>query len=78
MLTWFFQAGPVSEWDSAAKSDTQAFARFHRGMLEHGVYLPPSQYEAMFVSAAHSEEDIQKTIQAAFCTNPERSEGPLL
>ena len=76
MLTWFFQSGPVADWDAASKSDTQAFARFHRGMLERGVYLPPSQYEAMFVSAAHSEEDIQKTIQAAF-QHPERSEGSL-
>jgi glutamate-1-semialdehyde 2,1-aminomutase len=74
MLTWFFQSGPVADWDAASKSDTQAFVRFHRGMLEGGVYLPPSQYEAMFVSAAHSEEDIQKTIQAAF-QHPERSEG---
>jgi glutamate-1-semialdehyde 2,1-aminomutase len=66
MLTWFFQPGPVADWEAAAKSDTQAFARFHRGMLERGVYLPPSQYEALFVSAAHSEEDIQKTIQVSF------------
>jgi glutamate-1-semialdehyde 2,1-aminomutase len=66
MLTWFFQPGPVADWEAAAKSDTQSFARFHRGMLERGVYMPPSQYEAMFVSAAHTEEDIQKTIQAAF------------
>ena len=65
MLTWFFQSGPVADWDAASKSDTQAFASFHRGMLERGVYLPPSQYEAMFVSAAHLEEDIQKTITAA-------------
>jgi glutamate-1-semialdehyde 2,1-aminomutase len=66
MFTWFFQPGPISDWDAAAKSDTQAFAAFHRGMLERGVYLPPSQFEAMFVSAAHSEEDIEKTIRAAF------------
>jgi glutamate-1-semialdehyde 2,1-aminomutase len=65
MFTWFFQAGPVFDWDSAAKSDTQAFAGFHRTMLESGVYLPPSQFEAMFVSAAHSEGDIQTTIAAA-------------
>ena len=64
MLTWFFQPGPVADWDAASKSDTRAFAGFHRGMLERGVYLPPSQYEALFVSAAHSEEDIQKTIHA--------------
>jgi glutamate-1-semialdehyde 2,1-aminomutase len=65
MFTWFFQPGPVGDWETAAKSDTQAFARFHRGMLERGIYLPPSQFEAMFVSAAHSEEDIEETIQAA-------------
>jgi len=64
MFTWFFQAGPVVDWDSAARSDTQAFGNFHRAMLEKGFYLPPSQYEAIFVSAAHSEEEIQRTIQA--------------
>ena len=65
MFTWFFQPGPVFDWDSAAKSDTGAFARFHRRMLESGIYLPPSQYEAMFLSAAHSEEDLERTIEAA-------------
>jgi glutamate-1-semialdehyde 2,1-aminomutase len=65
MFTWFFQHGPVTDWDSAAKSDTQAFARFHRGALERGVYFPPSQFEAMFVSAAHTNNDIEKTIAVA-------------
>jgi glutamate-1-semialdehyde 2,1-aminomutase len=65
MFTWFFQAGLVRDWNTASKSDTQAFARFHRGMLESGVYLPPSQFEAMFVSAAHTEDDIGKSIAAA-------------
>jgi len=65
MFTWFFQAGPVHDWDTAAKSDTQAFGRFHNAMLEQGMYLPPSQYEAIFVSAAHSEADIQQTVAAA-------------
>jgi glutamate-1-semialdehyde 2,1-aminomutase len=65
MFTWFFQAGPVFDWDTAAKSDTQAFARFYRGMLEKGIYLPPSQFEAMFMGVAHTEEDIRKTIAAA-------------
>jgi len=65
MFTWFFQPGPISDWDTAAKSDTQAFGRFHRAMLEQGIYLPPSQFEAMFLSAAHSEDDIQKTVAAA-------------
>jgi glutamate-1-semialdehyde 2,1-aminomutase len=65
MFTWFFQAGPVTDWDSAAKSNTQAFARFHRAMLEKGISLPPSQFEAVFVSAAHSRGDIEKTIAVA-------------
>jgi glutamate-1-semialdehyde 2,1-aminomutase len=65
MFTWFFQPGQVHDWDTAAKSDTQAFGRFHRAMLESGIYLPPSQYEAIFMSAAHSENDIQQTIAAA-------------
>jgi glutamate-1-semialdehyde 2,1-aminomutase len=65
MFTWFFQDGPVSDWDTASKSDTQAFARFHGAMLEKGVYLPPSQYEAVFVGAAHNDDDIRKTIEAA-------------
>jgi glutamate-1-semialdehyde 2,1-aminomutase len=65
MLTWFFQSGPVTDWDSAAKSDTQAFAAFYRAMLERGIYLPPSQYEALFVSAAHSDGDVHRTMEAA-------------
>jgi len=65
MLTWFFQSGPVFDWDTAAKSDTQAFASFHRRMLQSGIYLPPSQFEAMFVSTAHSEDDIKETIAVA-------------
>jgi glutamate-1-semialdehyde 2,1-aminomutase len=65
MFTWFFTFGPVTDWNSAAKSDTEAFGRFFRSMLDFGVYLPPSQFEAAFLSAAHTEEDIQKTISAA-------------
>jgi len=65
MFTWFFTAGPVTDWTSAAKSDTEAFARFFRAMLEKGVYLPPSQFEAAFLSAAHTEKDIHQTISAA-------------
>src|SRR5215470_7032133 len=65
MFTWFFQAGEVRDWATAAKSDTQAFGKFYRGMLERGVYLPPSQYEAAFMSAAHSEDDVRQTIEAA-------------
>jgi glutamate-1-semialdehyde 2,1-aminomutase len=65
MFTWFFQPDAVHDWDTAAKSDTQAFGKFHNAMLERGIYLPPSQYEAMFMSAAHTESDIQQTITAA-------------
>jgi glutamate-1-semialdehyde 2,1-aminomutase len=65
MFTWFFQPGPVTDWNSASKSNTEAFGRFFRAMLDNGVYLPPSQYEAAFLGTAHTEEDIQKTIEAA-------------
>jgi glutamate-1-semialdehyde 2,1-aminomutase len=65
MFTWFFNPGPVVDWNSAAKSDTAAFGRFFCAMLAAGIYLPPSQYEAAFVSTAHTEEDVEKTIEAA-------------
>jgi glutamate-1-semialdehyde 2,1-aminomutase len=65
MFTWFFTAGPVTDWNSAAKSDTEAFARFFRSMLDAGIYLPPSQFEAAFLSAAHKTEDVEQTISAA-------------
>jgi glutamate-1-semialdehyde 2,1-aminomutase len=65
MFTWFFQKGPVTDWDSASKSNTEAFGKFFHAMLDAGVYLPPSQYEAAFLGATHSEEDVQRTIAAA-------------
>jgi glutamate-1-semialdehyde 2,1-aminomutase len=65
MFTWFFTEGPVTDWTSAAKSDAEAFGRFFRAMLENSIYLPPSQYEAAFLSAAHTEHDVQQTIAAA-------------
>jgi glutamate-1-semialdehyde 2,1-aminomutase len=65
MFTWFFQSGPVTDWDTASKSNTEAFGKFFRGMLDAGVYLPPSQYEAMFLGTTHTEEDVQRTIAAA-------------
>ncbi len=65
MVTWFFTANPVTDFDSATTSDTAAFGRFHRAMLERGVWLPASQYEAAFVSAAHGEAEVEKTIAAA-------------
>jgi len=61
----FFTAGPVSDWKSASASDTHAFAAFFRALLERGIYVAPSQYEALFVSAAHTEADIDATIAAA-------------
>ena len=65
MFTWFFTPGPVTDWSSAAKSDTEAFGRFFRAMLENGIYVPPSQFEAAFISAAHTAQDVQQTIAAA-------------
>ena len=65
MFTWFFTAERVVDFDSASTSDTAAFARFHRAMLEQGVWLPPSQYEAAFLSAAHTTDDIRTIVAAA-------------
>lgn len=65
MFGFFFTAGPVYNFADAKKSDTEKFARFHRGMLERGVYLAPSQYEAGFTGLAHTEDDINFTIAAA-------------
>lgn len=65
MITFFFTSSPVIDFDSAMKSDRARFAEFHRWMLERGFYLPPSQFEAAFVSAAHTEEDIERTVEAA-------------
>ncbi|HXK02238.1 MAG TPA: glutamate-1-semialdehyde 2,1-aminomutase [Verrucomicrobiae bacterium] len=65
MFTYFFTDGPVTDWESAKKCDTGKFGRFFRGMLERGIYLAPSQFEAAFISAAHTEEDVQRTVSAA-------------
>ncbi len=65
MFTVFFARGPVTDYASAKTSDTSAFGKFFRGLLEGGVYLPPAQFEAAFVSAAHSDDDVQETIRAA-------------
>jgi len=65
MFGFFFNEGPVNCFADAAKSDTEKFGRWHRMMLERGVYLAPSQYEAGFTSLAHTEEDIDKTIEIA-------------
>jgi len=65
MFGFFFTAGPVRNYEEAKRSDLQKFARFHRGMLERGVYLAPSQFEAGFTSLAHTEADVERTLEAA-------------
>jgi glutamate-1-semialdehyde 2,1-aminomutase len=65
MFTFFFTDKPVIDWETAKVSDTARFGRFFRAMLDRGVYLAPSQFEAAFLSAAHTEQDIAKTIAAA-------------
>ena len=65
MFTWFFTGGPVTDFASAAAADTAAFAHFHQAMLDAGVWLPPSQFEAAFLSAAHTSDDIDFTVEAA-------------
>jgi glutamate-1-semialdehyde 2,1-aminomutase len=65
MMTMFFTPGEVTDFASAKTSDTEKFGAFFRGMLERGVYLAPSQFEAAFISAAHTPEDITRTCEAA-------------
>jgi glutamate-1-semialdehyde 2,1-aminomutase len=65
MMTLFFNAARPLDWEMASRSDTVRFARYFWGLLDRGVYLPCSQYEALFVSAAHTEGDIDATAQAA-------------
>jgi glutamate-1-semialdehyde 2,1-aminomutase len=65
MITAFFCPGPVTDYATAKASDTKSFARFFRAMLERGVYLPPAQFEAAFVSLAHGESEIDATVNAA-------------
>jgi glutamate-1-semialdehyde 2,1-aminomutase len=65
MFTFFFTDQPVTDYEGAKRSDTARFGRFFRAMLERGIYLAPSQFEAAFVSAAHTEEDVRKTTAAA-------------
>ena len=65
MFGFFFNPGPVNSFDDAKKSDTEKFSHFHRAMLEEGVYLAPSQFEAGFTSLTHTEELVEQTIAAA-------------
>jgi glutamate-1-semialdehyde 2,1-aminomutase len=64
-LTPFFTDQPVRDYQSALSADTQAYGVFFREMLARGVYLPPSQFEAWFLSAAHTERDVDRTVRAA-------------
>ena len=65
MVTWFFTNSPVTDFTTAAASDTATFGHFHRAMLDQGVWLPPSQFEAAFLSSALTTTDIETTIEAA-------------
>jgi glutamate-1-semialdehyde 2,1-aminomutase len=65
MWTLFFSPTPVTDYASAKNSDTQKFAQFFHAMLNRGIYLPPSQFEAAFISLAHTEADIDATVEAA-------------
>lgn len=65
MITLFFHGGPVHSWDEARECNTERFGIFHRTLIERGVYWPPAQFEAAFISTAHSNDDIDATIEAA-------------
>jgi glutamate-1-semialdehyde 2,1-aminomutase len=65
MWTSFFTGEPVVDWDSANRCDRQLYGKFFHAMLDEGVYLAPSQFEAAFVSLAHTDELIEETIEAA-------------
>jgi uncharacterized membrane protein YphA (DoxX/SURF4 family) len=65
MFSYFFQQGPVTDWTSAARSDTELFGRWYRAMIKRGVYLAPSQYECTFVSLAHEADTIDQTLTVA-------------
>jgi len=65
MFTWFFTPQPVTDFATASASDTAAFARFHQALIERGVWLPPSQFEAAFVGAAHGQAEVDAILEAA-------------
>jgi glutamate-1-semialdehyde 2,1-aminomutase len=65
MITLFFTQGPVRSFADAVRSDTERFGQWHQGMIERGQYWPPSQFEAAFLSAAHTEADVDATVAAA-------------
>ena len=65
LLTPFFTDQPVRDYESALTADTEAYARFFRGMLARGIYIPPSQFEAWFLSGAHTAGHVETTLKAA-------------
>ena len=65
MFTFFFTSEPVTDWESAKRADTGRFGEFFHWMLDRGIYLAPSQFEAGFISAAHSQQDISRTVEIA-------------
>ncbi|NLS97946.1 MAG: glutamate-1-semialdehyde 2,1-aminomutase [Planctomycetaceae bacterium] len=65
MMTLFFTGGPVTDWDAASRCDTGVYGRYFWGLLDRGVYMPCSQFEALFLSTAHTEVDIEATVRAA-------------
>jgi glutamate-1-semialdehyde 2,1-aminomutase len=65
MFCAFFSAEPVTDWDSASRADTERYGKFFWAMLDEGVYLAPSQYEAGFMSLAHDDAVIEQTVKAA-------------
>ena len=64
-MTLFFAEGPITDYASAKTSDTERYGRFYAAMRERGVYLAPSQFEAMFVSMAHTDDDIAEVVAKA-------------
>ena len=75
MLTPFFTSSPVRDYDSALAANTAAYGTFFRGMLARGVYPPPSQFEAWFLSAAHTDRHVEQTITAAHAAMKEVARG---
>jgi glutamate-1-semialdehyde 2,1-aminomutase len=65
MMTLFYSPDPVTDWPSASKCDTKLFSRYFWNLIDRGVYMPCSQFEALFLSTAHTEADIDATIAAA-------------
>jgi glutamate-1-semialdehyde 2,1-aminomutase len=65
MMTLFFSPDPVTNWPTASRCDTKSFANYFWGLLNRGIYMPCSQFEALFVSAVHTDADIKETAQAA-------------